>query len=462
MTVFPTDSPDDAVIEPASAVPGKRDGFVSRLSTGTGAFNVLRPRKIYYAVGIVLVVASLLLIFLRGFNLGIDFAGGTQITIAPNAGQVLDQSSITSVVNQATGLTDVTPQKVGSNLEVTTSLDSSNPGDKTKVDAAVRALAAAFHLPANSVTSSAVSQTWGSEVSKQAVISVIVFLIAVALFIWIRYERRAAIAAVASTIQVMVITAGIYSLVGFELSPSTVIGLLTILGFSLYDTVVVYDKVQENTRGLLSLTRRSYSEAANLAINQTLMRSINTSLIALLPVAGLLVAGIALLGSGTLKDLALVQLIGMIVGAYSSLFVAVPLSVDLRLLEPNIKAHTKRVVAKRAAEGLLVDAVGDPIGRTAPVVRTNKSGRARSATAKPTPAKAASLQPTTAAQSAPVMLDEAPATVTIGKPAAVGPTPLISDMQPGEKPRPGVRPPPAKPKPRPTGKNGRTTGKRHR
>ncbi|MGI8415946.1 MAG: protein translocase subunit SecF [Nakamurella sp.] len=460
MTVIPTDSPDNAVTEVASAAPDKRDSFISRLSTGTGAFNVLGPRKIYYAVAIVLVVASLLLIFLRGFNLGIDFAGGTQITIAPNAGQVLDQTNITDVVNQATGLTDVTPQKVGSNVEITTSLDSTNNQDKGKVDAAVKALVTAFHLPASSVTSSAVSQTWGSEVSKQAVISVIVFLIAVALFIWIRYERRAAVAAVASTIQVMVITAGIYSLVGFELSPSTVIGLLTILGFSLYDTVVVYDKVQENTRGLLSLTRRTYSEAANLGINQTLMRSINTSLIALLPVAGLLIAGIALLGSGTLKDLALVQLIGMIVGAYSSLFVAVPMSVDLRLLEPNIKAHTKRVIAKRESEGLLVDSVGDPIGRTAPVVRTNKSSRARSA-AKSTTAKLPSPKPATAAQSAP-MVDEAPAMVTVSKPAAAAPTPLVPDMQPGEKPRPGVRPPTAKSKPRPTGKNARPTGKRQR
>ena len=191
----------------------------------------------------------------------------------------------------------------------------------------------------------------------------VVFLVAVAAFLWIRYEKRMAVGAVVSVLHDLIITAGIYSLSGFEVTPATVIGLLTILGFSLYDTVVVYDKVQENTKGLTSLNRRTYPEAANLAVNQTLMRSINTSLIALLPVAGLLVAGVVILGSGTLKDLSLVMLIGMIVGAYSSVFIAVPIAVDLKLRDPLIKAHTARVMAKRKAEGLIVDADGDPIRR---------------------------------------------------------------------------------------------------
>ena len=213
------------------------------------------------------------------------------------------------------------------------------------------------------MSNSAVSETWGSEISQRALIAVIVFLIAVAIFLWIRYEKRVAFGAVLSVVHDLIVTAGIYSLSGFEVTPATVIGLLTILGFSLYDTVVVYDKVQENTKGLTSLTRRTYPEAANLAINQTLMRSINTSLIALLPVAGLLVAGVVILGSGTLKDLSLVMLIGMLIGAYSSVFLAVPVAVDLKLRDPLIKAHTARVLAKRKAEGLVVDADGDPIGR---------------------------------------------------------------------------------------------------
>ncbi len=425
--------------------PAGKSGFINRLSTGTGAFDVLRPRKIYYLVGIVLVVGSVLLILLRGFNLGTDFAGGTKLAFAPPAGQTLSNEQVSKVVGEATGLGAAEVQKVGESLQVTTSLDAANAADQLKVQAAKAALVKAFGLP-GAVTDSAVSGTWGAEVSQQAIISVIVFLVAVALFIWIRYERRASIAAVASTVQVLVITAGIYSLVGFELSPSTVIGLLTILGFSLYDTVVVFDKVQENTRGLTSLTRRTYGEAANLAINQTLMRSINTSLIALLPVAGLLIAGIALLGSGTLKDLALVQLVGMIVGVYSSLFVAVPVAVDLRLREPTFRAHTKRVLAKRAAEGLLVDAVGDPIGMTTPILAR-----------KVRPSKPVSAVRAKAATSV-----VAPSVVTLDKPAAPAAAPLDPAMKAGDAPRPGVRPAGARSRPRPTGKSAKPTGKRRR
>jgi preprotein translocase subunit SecF len=382
---------------PASAEP--HHGFFSRLSTGTGAFNVLGPRKIYYWVGIVLVVLSILLIVFRGFNLGIDFAGGTRLTFAIPAGETISTQQVADVFNQATGVSPDSVQTIGrqaaENIQIT-----SSALDVGQITAARAALAAAFGLDATGVSDSAVSETWGSEVSTQALISVIVFLIAVAIFIWIRYDRRGALAAVTSTIQVMIITAGVYSLVGFEVTPATVIGLLTILGFSLYDTVVVFDKVQENAKGLTSLTRRTYTESANLAVNQTLMRSINTSLIALLPVAGLLFAGVVILGSGTLKDLALVQLVGMLVGAYSSLFVAVPLAVDLRLRDPAIKAHTARVVAKRKAEGLIVDAVGDPVSRV--------------------------IDPTRVVKPA------------VGRPAQV--RPVVAGMKPGQAPKPGVRP----------------------
>ena len=235
-----------------------------------------------------------------------------------------------------------------------------------------------------------------------------------------------------SVLHDLIITAGIYSLSGFEVTPATVIGLLTILGFSLYDTVVVYDKVQENTKGLTSLTRRTYPEAANLAINQTLMRSINTSLIALLPVAGLLVAGVVILGSGTLKDLSLVMLIGMLVGAYSSVFIAVPVAVDLKLRDPLIKAHTARVLAKRKAEGLIVDADGDPIRRVG-----NAADTARQAA------------------------------VASGVPVAARSGPL-STMKPGAAPKPGAKPVRTPTKPagsgagRPSGKGQRPTGKRSR
>jgi preprotein translocase subunit SecF len=156
-----------------------------------------------------------------------------------------------------------------------------------------------------------------------------------------------AVAALAALVHDVLVTAGVYSIVGFEVTPATVIGLLTILGFSLYDTVVVFDKVKENTRGLLGLTRRTYAEAANLALNQTLMRSINTSLIAVLPVLGLLIVGVGLLGVGTLQDLALVQLTGIIAGALSSIALATPILVDLKMREPKFKEQARRVYARR-------------------------------------------------------------------------------------------------------------------
>ena len=415
---------------------GRQAGVLTRLSTGTGAFNILGKRKIYYAVSATLVVLSLLLIIFRGFQFGIDFAGGTTLQFQPNAGQELSTSQVAQVVTSATGVSPDSVQTVGTQIQVSSSTLSAG-----QVVAAKGAINQEF-APAGGVSNSAVSETWGSEISQRALIAVLVFLVAVAAFLWIRYERRMAIGAVVSVLHDVIITAGIYSLVGFEVTPATVIGLLTILGFSLYDTVVVYDKVQENTKGLTSLNRRTYPEAANLAVNQTLMRSINTSLIALLPVAGLLVAGVVILGSGTLKDLSLVMLIGMLVGAYSSVFIAVPIAVDLKIRDPAIKAHTARVIAKRKAEGLIVDADGDPIRRVAGT------------------ASAAGSQP----RRAPV-------------PAASATRPG-QELKPGAAPKPGVKPVrPVAPKSapsggvssrgassgaRPSGKGARPSGKRSR
>jgi preprotein translocase subunit SecF len=404
---------------------GRKASFLTRLTTGTGAFNVLGYRKVYYAVSGALVIASILLIIFRGFQFGIDFAGGTTLQFEPNAGQSISTTEVAQVVTSATGVEPDAVQTVGNQIEVSSAT--------LTIDQVVSAKAAlnAEYAPASGVSDSAVSETWGSEISQRALLAVVVFIVAVAGFLWIRYERRFAVGAVVSVLHDLTITAGIYSLSGFEVTPATVIGLLTILGFSLYDTVVVYDKVQENTKGLTSLNRRTYPEAANLAVNQTLMRSINTSLIALLPVAGLLVAGVVILGSGTLKDLSLVMLIGMLVGAYSSVFIAVPIAVDLKMRDPLIKAHTVRVVAKRKAEGLIVDADGDPIRRIGNAADTAKAA--------------------------------AGAAVPVAVATAAGP---VSTMKPGAAPKPGAKP--VRPKPtgsaaqKPSGKGARPTGKRSR
>src|SRR6185312_14274734 len=192
-----------------------------------------------------------------------------------------------------------------------------------------------------------VGSTWGSQITKKAVTGLIIFLIAVSIYLSIRFEWRMALAAIIALIHDLIITAGIYSLVGFEVSPSTVIALLTILGYSLYDTVVVFDKVRENIAGITGGSRMTLSQAANLAVNQTLVRSINTSIIALLPVAGLLVIGAGLLGAGSLKDLALALLIGLASGAYSSIFIAAPLVADFKEREPTYQQLARRVAARQ-------------------------------------------------------------------------------------------------------------------
>jgi len=202
-----------------------------------------------------------------------------------------------------------------------------------------------------------VGSSWGSQITDKAIEALIAFLIVIVLYLTIAFEWKMAVAAFVALIHDLVIATGVYALTAFQVSPATVIGLLTILGYSLYDTVVVFDKVRENTAGLLGGARSTYSQAANLALNQTLVRSINTSLIALLPVAAILFVGGGLLGAGELKDLALVLFVGMLSGTYSSIFIATPVLADLKEREPQYQALAKRVsvrasggrAAKRAA-----------------------------------------------------------------------------------------------------------------
>src|SRR5262249_50633618 len=240
-------------------------------------------------------------------------------------------------------------QFINSSLTGRQVLVKTAPSDAAQQAAVRDAVVKRFGVKRTDVTISSVSSSWGSEITRKALVGLAVFLVAVCAFIALRFEPKMAIGAIVALIHDLVLSAGVYSLIGFEVTPSTIVGLLTILGFSLYDTVVVFDKVAENTRGILGSTRQTYSEAANLAVNQTLMRSINTSLFALLPVAGLLFVGAGLLGVGTLKDLALVLFVGLAAGACSPIFIAPPVVAALREREQRYAALRKRVLAKRAA-----------------------------------------------------------------------------------------------------------------
>ncbi|MFC0540853.1 protein translocase subunit SecF [Kutzneria chonburiensis] len=332
-----------------------KHGVLHNLYVGTGAFDIIGKRKRWYIAFAVLIAICLGSMAIKGFNYGIEFSGGTQIQmpVKGQSGNATTDDAL-AVYKQAIGHDAEQAQTVGSGESATIQLRSV-PLDGTQVVKLKEALFAKFKpLGTNgqpnqqSISDSAVSSSWGGEISQKALIALAVFLVLVTIFLTFYFERAMAIAALGSLVNDLIVTAGVYSIVGFEVTPATVIGFLTILGFSLYDTVVVFDKVRENTRGLLKLTRRTYGEAANLAVNQTLMRSINTSLIALLPVLGLLVVGVVLLGVGTLQDLALIQLTGMLVGAVSSIFLATPLVVDLKMRDPKYKQQAERVAHRRA------------------------------------------------------------------------------------------------------------------
>jgi preprotein translocase subunit SecF len=343
-----------------------RGNFFSRLYTGTGAFDIVGHRKRWYLVFGTLVLICIASMVFRGFNLGIEFEGGTQIQFS-TVGITGDASSqnVDQVIQDAIGQKPASVQVAGSGTSQTVQV-------RTETLTAIQqqqvkqALFDAYHPHGssgqpdiNSISDTAVSSSWGGEITSQALIALAVFLVLVSIFLAVYFERSMAVAAVVALVHDLVVTAGVYSIVGFEVSPSTVIGLLTILGFSLYDTVVVFDKVKENGRGLLGLTRRTYPETANLALNQTLMRSINTSLIAVLPVLGLLIVGVGVLGVGTLADLALVQMVGILAGALSSIFLATPVLVDLKMRDPRFKQQANRVHTRRAKQAGTVDADGD-------------------------------------------------------------------------------------------------------
>ena len=343
-------------------------GFFTRLYTGTGAFDIIGRRKLWYLTTGLLVLVCLGSITFRQFNLGIDFVGGTRLQFPAETAsqQRIGTEETKTLFTDTLGKEAVSVQMVGQGNSATLLIrsDTLTQAEVVKLKAAISDRLAPVDRDGQSGTSvisdSAVSASWGGEISRKALIALIVFLVLVSLFIGFYFERTMAVAALVTLVHDVTVTAGVYSIVGFEVTPATVIGLLTILGFSLYDTVVVFDKVQENTRGLLGLTRRTYGEAANLAINQTLMRSINTSLIAVLPVVGLMVIGVGLLGVGTLKDLALVQMVGILAGAFSSIVLATPLVVDLTMRKPAYRQQAQRVFNRRDALARKVATAGAP------------------------------------------------------------------------------------------------------
>ncbi len=337
--------------------------LANRLYRGEAGLNVVGRRRMWFAIAAVAVLISIGSFVVNQFHLGIEFAGGTKVQVPASAGTLADaraavERAVGAVPADADGEKPVvaSAQTVGNGTDATYVIRTSELTTEQSLQVN-QAVARDLGLPADEVTDSRVSAAWGEAVTSRAIYGLLIFLALVTIYLILRFEWRMAVAAVASLLLDLVLTAGVYSLVGFEVTPSTVIGFLTILGFSLYDVVVVFDKVQENTRGITAGSTRTYSEAANLAVNQTIMRSINTGLVALLPVGGLLFIGAGLLGAGTLKDLGLVLFVGMGLGVFSSIVFATPVLAALKEREPRIKAHTQRVLARRAAGEKSVDVV---------------------------------------------------------------------------------------------------------
>ncbi|MFP5359405.1 MAG: protein translocase subunit SecF [Actinomycetes bacterium] len=316
----------------------------NKLHAGEITYPIVQQRKRWFLVSAALLTASILILLFKGLNPGIDFAGGTEFRVSGSG--ITEVSIAQEVVEELAA--DETPR-------VTLLGDDDIRIQIGVVDADTAreisdALAAAYGVDEEAVSFTQIGPTWGASVGNAAIQGLIIFLILVSVVMSLYFRAwRMAAAALIALAHDLIITVGVYALVGFEVTPASVIGFLTILGYSLYDTVVVFDKVRENTANLTSQHRYTYAELANLGLNQTLVRSINTSVVALLPVTAILVIGSWWLGAGTLMDISLALFVGMAIGTWSSLFVATPVEVALRGSEPKIKEHTAKVLAMRAS-----------------------------------------------------------------------------------------------------------------
>ncbi|MFI7063008.1 protein translocase subunit SecF [Kribbella sp. NPDC050124] len=319
----------------------------AKLYRGEVSYDFIGKRKLWFGVSLVLIAISLIGLFSRGLALGIEFKGGveyqTNVKVTDNT--VQDFTDAVKATN-ANDLGDPVVTTVGTD-KVRVQTKPLAQDDVTKVRTAIATEAG---VAVDQVTSQQIGASWGQQIANKAITALIVFIGLVFLVIWAYFrEPKASLAAIIALLHDVLITVGVYALIGFDVTPATVIGVLTILGYSLYDTVVVFDKVRENTRGITGSNRYTYSDATNLAVNQTIVRSINTTVIALLPVGSILAVGTVVLGTGPLKDLSLALFVGIAVGAYSSIFIAPALLATFKEREPGMQALHRRVMAKRAS-----------------------------------------------------------------------------------------------------------------
>lgn len=317
----------------------KFSGLGGRLYRGETSVDFIGNRRRWYGLSGFFVLLSIGALAIQGLSLGIEFKGGSSFTVntsSPSVAQAreaVQEAGIPSgAIVQLVGNDKVRVQTEALEAEQNNALQD--------------ALAAKFAVSAANIDTQIIGPSWGKEITRKALYGLFGFLLVVMIYLAMALEPKMAISAIVAVIHDVFITVGIYALVGFDVTPATIIGFLTILGYSLYDTVVVFDRVRDNTKSITSTSTRTYSQAVNLAVNQTIVRSANTSIVAILPVAAILFVGAGLLGAGTLKDLSLALFIGLIVGTYSSIFIAPAVLTQLREKEPALQALTKRVEAR--------------------------------------------------------------------------------------------------------------------
>lgn len=314
--------------------------FGNDLYTGKRSINFVGRRKIWYSIAVVMVSLAVILPAARGgFNFGIEFRGGSEFRIS----QAADESQLQAVdaVRSVNAELDPVVTTVGNDLRIQTEKLTDLESEEVRL-----ALAETFGLTSSDVSSSFIGANWGADVTAKALNGLLVFVALAAILMALYFRTlKMSIAAVVALVHDLVITAGVYGATGFEVTPAAVIGFLTILGYSLYDTVVVFDKIRENTIEVEHSETTTFAQQVNYAINQTLVRSINTSVVAVLPVASILFIGSVFLGAGTLKDIALALFIGIVVGTYSTIFIAAPLYSHLR--EREAKFRKKVAVATK-------------------------------------------------------------------------------------------------------------------
>ncbi|HEY3005467.1 MAG TPA: protein translocase subunit SecF [Kribbellaceae bacterium] len=328
----------------------------AKLYRGEASYSFIGHRRLWFGVSITLVLIAIASLAIRGLSLGIEFKGGVDF--------IANVKVTHSTVEDFRSLVRATHVEGAQEPVVTTIGDKqvrvqTKPLDQdglTKVRTAI-----ANKSGDTSVDYSQIGASWGGQITNKAITALIVFIVIVFFVIWLAFrEPKMSAAALIALVHDVVITIGLYALSGFEVTPATVIGVLTILGYSLYDTVVVFDKVRENTRGIAASNRYTYSDAANLAVNQTIVRSVNTTLIALLPVGAILFVGVWVLGSGPLKDLSLALFVGIAVGAYSSIFIAPSLLAIFKEREPAMRALSRRVRARAGVQDAVPATAGAP------------------------------------------------------------------------------------------------------